>query len=205
IYFEPQYCKRGVCVFGIRPIPKHCKIDHDCKVDTGILKILVYRYCDNGLCKSGIRPTIATIPTTQTTQIETTTSHQKLCRTDLDCARYGRHSSFFPQFYYLDCARYGRHSSFFPQFYCDHGICIHGRRPTIATPTTTELIPTTESAAPQTCQKDQDCIKQIGFQHKALVSVYCNEGQCALKPQENDATTTESTETSTAVINNFFL
>uniref|UniRef100_A0A914P031 Uncharacterized protein n=1 Tax=Panagrolaimus davidi TaxID=227884 RepID=A0A914P031_9BILA len=236
VYFKPKYCKRGVCVLGKRPNPttkkpKQCKTYLDCKVDTGILKILVYGYCDNGICKPGSRPTIATVPTTPTTQVETTKSHQKFCRKDLDCVPYGRHPSFFPHFYcdHGICkqgilpaiATQNPHSKhckedfecnplqkmYLPltlRQYCDHGICKHGVRPAVATsmpiePTTTELIPTTESAAPQTCKKDQDCIKQIGFQHKTLVSVYCNKGYCALKPQENDAITTESTETSTAV------
>uniref|UniRef100_A0A914Q713 Uncharacterized protein n=1 Tax=Panagrolaimus davidi TaxID=227884 RepID=A0A914Q713_9BILA len=208
-YFPQYYCDHGICKRGIRPaiatqnphepvtevvLPqttaqhsKHCKEDFECNPLQKIyLPLALRQYCDNGICKHGVRPDIATpIPHEPVTEVVIPTKkypkHPKHCKKDHDCRDKSKMLT-----------------------YCDNGVCKHGRRPKISTIAPTQQQPTTEIIVPQTptsgaqiCQKDRDCVKLIGFQHKTLVSVYCHEGHCALKPQENDATTTLALESST--------
>uniref|UniRef100_A0AC35GIG2 Uncharacterized protein n=1 Tax=Panagrolaimus sp. PS1159 TaxID=55785 RepID=A0AC35GIG2_9BILA len=209
----PHHCKNSYCVTSQSPaVPatpeihshttllpltvlphtshkKECKKDHDCARYGRHPFYFPQYYCDHGICKRGIRPDIATSstlePVTEVILPQTTATHSKHCKEDFECNPL--------QKMYLPLAL---------RQYCDHGICKHGVRPAIATsmptePVTEIIVPQTPASGVQTCQKDRDCVKLIGFQHKALVSVYCHKGQCALKPQENDATTTSAPESST--------
>uniref|UniRef100_A0AC34GPN2 C3H1-type domain-containing protein n=1 Tax=Panagrolaimus sp. ES5 TaxID=591445 RepID=A0AC34GPN2_9BILA len=166
-----------------------CHTDRDCNGHSKIQFLPARKYCDAGVCKYG-HPSVSKTSTTQqaSTPSITTKKPKNICHSDKDC----------PSFVGGNFPRYG---------YCDkNGECKYDHPSTRKTSTTkqtpTTAVTTTAQPTvflPKQCKTDYDCVQNVGFQHKALVNVFCHNGHCALnksptstvKPSESPTTVAE--------------